>query len=89
MIALEIALNGKRLCVAGVPVGTVTAIVGTKRHRGRSVASGANAPKHDGVGASYCERLHGDAYCTRVPVVGVTDLPTAPSRRRYCCRSCR
>jgi len=36
VIALEIALNGKRLCVAGVPVGTVTAIVGTKRrHRGR------------------------------------------------------
>ncbi len=35
VIALEIALNGKRLCVTGIPVGTVTAIVGTKRrHRG-------------------------------------------------------
>src|SRR5262245_57896 len=35
MIALEIVLNGKRLCVAGVPVGTVTAIVATNRHRRR------------------------------------------------------
>src|SRR5262245_909038 len=35
MIALEIAVNGKRLCVAGVPVGTVTAIVTTKGHRRR------------------------------------------------------
>jgi len=35
MIALEIAVNGKRLCVAGVRDGTVSAIVTTKRHRRR------------------------------------------------------
>ena len=35
MIALEIAVNGKRLCVAGVRVGAVSAIVATKRHRRR------------------------------------------------------
>ena len=35
MVGLEIALNGKRKCVAGLPFGAVTATIGTTQ-RGRA-----------------------------------------------------
>jgi hypothetical protein len=43
MIAIEIAVNGKRLCVAGVRVGAVSAVVATKR-RSRRQRHGRTQP---------------------------------------------
>ena len=43
MIALEVGVNGKRVCVAGLPVGAVTASVTTVRRRSRRQTSRGQA----------------------------------------------